>query len=352
MCPDPEQSVPDLEAIDHFFDNWCSLAWTEWIPFHATKQVWTRIPREPGLYRIRPVGKEYLVYIGETKRTLRDRLHTLRLELEKSEQMPWSDPHAEAPALWALRKIALENEPVPAPVVAVPEDASSGTVITGEPLLPADPYGSERSTDLEDEKSPSGLFEYECSAAPLDASDSGRRGMESYLLYRYRQENGESPLCNFGRFPARYRRSSTKNEGKRGGKLADGQKDNPAGDPSQPPLKPSGTPGERDWMGLLWSEPAPLDAEQLKGVPEGQGLYLLLDGTEVLLIGRAGNLSSQLAGQAARAWEGTAIAFSYHAISDPVLPHQLRELENDLVGNYYEQYRKPPVFQFRVSHHS
>jgi hypothetical protein len=335
MCPDPEQSpAPDLEAIDHFFDNWCSLAWTEWIPFNATRQVWTRIPREPGLYRIRPVGKEYLVYIGETKRTLRDRLHTLRLELEKSEQMPWSDPHAEAPALWALRKIALENEPVPEPVITVPEDASCETVIPGEALLPADPHG------------------YECSAAPLDASDSGRRGMESFLLYRYRQENGESPLCNFGRFPARYRRSSTKNEGKRGGKLADGQKDNPAGGPSQPPLTPSGIPGERNWMGLLWSAPAPLNAEQLKGVPEGQGLYLLLDGTEVILIGRAGNLSLQVAGQAARGWEGTAIAFSFHAIDEPLLPHQLRELENDLVGNYYEQYRKPPVFQFRVSHHS
>ena len=104
MSPDPEQpAVPDLEAIDHFFDNWCNLPWTGWIPFSATKQVFNRIPREPGLYRIRPVGKEYLVYIGETKRTLRERLHTLRLELEKAEQMPWSDPHTEAPALWAWR---------------------------------------------------------------------------------------------------------------------------------------------------------------------------------------------------------------------------------------------------------
>jgi hypothetical protein len=43
-------------------------------------------------------------------------------------------------------------------------------------------------------------FEYECSAAPPGASINGRRGMESYLLYRYRQERGESALCNFGRF--------------------------------------------------------------------------------------------------------------------------------------------------------
>jgi hypothetical protein len=351
MCPDPEQpSVPDLEAIDHFFDNWCNLTWTEWIPFNATKQVWTRIPREPGLYRIRPVGKEYLVYIGETKRTLRERLQNLRVELAKAEQMPWSDPHAEAAALWTLRQERLAEIatgtaqlPVVAEIPAaedIPEPGTSGAEVPAydpmapvEILRPADPAG------------------YECSSAPLDASDSGRRGMESFLLYRYRQENGESPLCNFGRFHPRYRRSGTKNEGKRGGKLADGQKDNPAGGKSQLPLIPSGTPGEQGWMGLTWSTPAPFDEEHLRSVPQGQGLYLLLDGTEVILIGKAENISSQLAGQAKRSWEGTAIAFSYHAVSVPVLPHQLRELEADLTGNYYEQYRKSPVFQFRVSSH-
>ena len=61
--------------------------------------------------------------------------------------MPWNDPHTAAPSLWAW------------------QDAEG--------------------------------FEYECSAAPLDASINGRRGMESYLLYRYRQERGESTLCNF-----------------------------------------------------------------------------------------------------------------------------------------------------------
>ena len=39
-------------------------------------------------------------------------------------------------------------------------------------------------------------FEYECSAAPPGTSINGRRGMESFLLYR--QERGESTLCNFG----------------------------------------------------------------------------------------------------------------------------------------------------------
>jgi hypothetical protein len=30
----------------------------------------------------------------------------------------------------------------------------------------------------------------------------------------------------------------------------------------------------------------------------------------------------------------------------PVLPHNLKELENDLIGNYFEHYRKAPKYQF------
>ncbi|MDP2795982.1 MAG: hypothetical protein Q8N94_00540 [Methanoregula sp.] len=94
-------------------------------------------------------------------------------------------------------------------------------------------------------------FEYECSATPLDASTNGRRGMESYLLYRYRQERGESTLCNFGRFHPRYRKSTNRKENLRGGKLEAGQKDNPTGSLSHPPLSATGTPVQPGWMGLL-----------------------------------------------------------------------------------------------------
>lgn len=362
MCPDPEQPpVPDLETIDHFFDNWCNLTWTEWIPFSATKQVWIRIPREPGLYRIRPVGKEYLVYIGETRRTLRERLHTLRIELSKAEQMPWSDPHTEAPALWAWQSEWLaEQEGVqqdPANSGSLPGPGDKMSPAAGSRPVPETGRATRKEAAGEqpvmEEALPAEISVFECSVAPLDASDSGRRGMESFLLYRYRQEYGESPLCNLGRFPARYRRSTTKKEGKRGGKLAGGQKDNPAGGPGQPPLIPSGTPGEPGWMGLTWSDPAPLDAGHIRNVPDGQGLYLLLDAgsKEVIFIGRAGNCAGQLTEQGRRSWEGTVPHFSYHTIEEPVLPHQLRELVTDLIGNYYEQYRKAPEFQFRGSSH-
>jgi hypothetical protein len=186
---------------------------------------------------------------------------------------------------------------------------------------------------------------------PLDASTNGRRGMEAFLLYRYRQERGESPLCNFGRFHPRYRRSTTRKENVRGGKLAEAQKDNPAGGPGLPPLTPAGAPGDRDWMGLSWSSPELLVAEKIKPVPERQGVYILSEAgsEEIVSIGQSMNCARRLLDNSARSWDDAEILFSYHIIEKPILVHQLRELEGDLIGNYYEQHRKAPVFQFRNS---
>jgi hypothetical protein len=215
--------------------------------------------------------------------------------------MPWSEPHTESPGLWAWH------------------DAEG--------------------------------YDYECSAAPLDASTSGRRGMESFLLYRYRQERRESPLCNFGRFHPRYRRSTIRNDNVRGGKLEEGQKDNPAGGESLPPLSPTGVPGDRDWMNLSWSIPELLIPEKIEGVPEHQGVYILSDAgsQEIVSIGQYMNCARRLLDNAARSWDDAEILFSCHIIDKPIPQHQLRELEGDLVGNYYEQHRKAPVFQFRIS---
>lgn len=194
MSPDSDILMHELPAREFLTESWASLPWTAWIPFAADKYELRQIPKESGLYRIRPAGKEFLMYIGETKKTLHQRLSDLRMELKGRDLMPWADPHAEGPSLWAW------------------QDAEG--------------------------------FEYECSAAPLDATQSGRQGMESYLLYRYRQEQGESTPDNFGRIHPRYRRSTSRKENLRGGKLVAGQKDNPAGGPSLPPLQPAGTPGE------------------------------------------------------------------------------------------------------------
>jgi hypothetical protein len=40
------------------------------------------------------------------------------------------------------------------------------------------------------------------------------------------------------------------------------------------------------------------------------------------------------------------LLFSCHIEEKPLLPHNLKELENDLIGNYFELYRKAPKYQF------
>ena len=126
----------DPEDIPYFFDNWLSLPWSPWVPFTADKQEFQQIAKEPGLYRIRPVNKDFLMYIGETSRTLHERLNELRHNIRRTDLMPWNDPHTAAPSLWAWNNAE--------------------------------------------------HYEYECSASPLDASASGRKGIWSHPAYANR----------------------------------------------------------------------------------------------------------------------------------------------------------------------
>lgn len=355
MSPDPyDPSDLDSEDIIWFSYDWCALPWSPWVPFSADRHAFHEIPDEPGLYRIREVGTDCLMYIGETKRPLRKRLHDLRIELSRAEQMPWSDPHAEAPALWAyiyerLSNLEKENHL---------KDASTYKRLSNleEEKNPQDSSTSEWPPALADISSGSGEPAagpgprgYECSAAPLDASAAGRKGMESFLLCKYRQERGESPLCNFGRFHPRYRRSTDRKENKRGGRLAENQKDNPAGLPSIPPLDACGKPGDPGWMGLKWTARRQLPTDTIPDVAPGAGLYVLLDAVsrEILYIGQSADVGKRLLDHSRKDWKGRTLQFSYKIIGPRVLPHHLKELENDLVGNFFEQNRKAPEFQFR-----
>jgi hypothetical protein len=300
MSPDPDQPEPKTIINDpaYLTFTWCSLSWTPWVPFTADKHEFRTIPKEPGLYRIRPSGKDFLMYIGETKRTLHQRLNELRHTLRRGELMPWNDPITEAPSLWAWQE-------------------AEG-------------------------------FSYECSAAPLDASQSGRRGMESFLLYRYRQEYGASTLCNFGRFHPRYRKSTNRKENKRGGKLAENHLDNPSGGPGVRPLSAIGTPGDRYWMGLAWIGRLPLDGETISTVPPGAGFYLLFerDNRDLVYIGQSADCAQRLRSHAMKLLDEKDMLISYHIEKKPLLPHNLKERENDLIGNYFEMYRKAPKYQF------
>jgi hypothetical protein len=238
------------------------------------------------------------MYIGETRRTLHERINELRHNIKQKDQMPWNDPHTAAPSLWAW------------------QDAEG--------------------------------FSFECSATLLDASQRERRGMESYLLYRYRQEYGESTLCNFGRFHPRYRKSTNRKENRRGGKLDENHEDNPAGGPSIPPLPVRETPGDPIWMGLSWSGRKPLDSRTMGTVSPSAGLYVLFEGEreELVYIGQSKNCAKRLRSHAMKFRDQNDIMFSYYNAEKLLLHHNLKELENDLIGNYFEVYRKAPKYQF------
>ncbi|MHB8163090.1 MAG: hypothetical protein ACYDDV_01945 [Methanoregula sp.] len=298
MPSDPDPLNPESNDILNSSPIGDSLSWTPWVPFTADKQEFRQIPVEPGLYRIRPVGEEFFMYIGETRTSLFKRLNDLRMELRGGNLMPWADPHAESACLWAW------------------QDAEG--------------------------------FAYECSAASLDATANGRMGMEAYLLYQYRQERSESPLCNFGRFHPRYRSSSRRSGNLRGGKLEDGQKDNPAGNPSQPPLSPVGKPGEPGWMGLTWSGPEILAPEKTPATPAGPCLYILSDtgAGEIIAIGQSMDCAHRLADLTRIPGDERILQVSVHCREKTIFPHQLRELETDLIGNYFGEYRKSPAGQF------
>ena len=308
MPPDPDHPF-DPEDIPYFFDNWCSLPWTPWVPFTATRQVIHQIPREPGLYRIRPVGKDFLMYIGETKRSLFQRLQDLRLDVQGNDRMPWSDPHAEAPGLWAWQD-AGGFEPERSSDLEDEENPQDSSTREGSP----DP--GEIVSQLRKSDKPVRVFRYECSATPLDATISGRRGMESFLLYKYRQERGESPVCNFGRFHPRYRTSTTKKEGLRGGRLAETHKDNPAGWPSIQPLEAAGTPGDSDWMGLEWTAWEPLPEAPARKIAAGAGLFLLRDAGshEIVDIGQSADVAKRLLASSRKTGDGGVLEFSYQII--------------------------------------
>src|SRR5687768_5831166 len=75
----------------------------DWSPWHALEGCWrgVLIPEQPGLYRIRRIGRDDVDYIGQTGLGLRKRLGMLRGVY--GTKMPYRDPHTAAPALWALR---------------------------------------------------------------------------------------------------------------------------------------------------------------------------------------------------------------------------------------------------------
>lgn len=131
--------------------------WSEWFPLARAVPA-SLLPEVPGLYRTRESGSDEVLYVGQTGRGLRSRLGALRQGVS-SAHMPFRDPHAAAPALWALL------------------DSNPGVAL-------------------------------EASVVPGPDDTPTRRGWEDLCLGRYRQTHKRSPAFNFARMPPGYAASS------------------------------------------------------------------------------------------------------------------------------------------------
>lgn len=282
--------------------DWCGLEWSEWVLLSDSKSL-NRLPDKPGLYKVRPVGKDFLVYIGQTGRSVRKRMSRELAVYVKSEEMPFNDPHTAAPSLWAWR------------------DAEG--------------------------------WEFECSVAVLefpglskDDDKQMRESFESYLLWEYRREQGESTNCNFGRFHKNYVKSSNRSKGFRGKRLPDGEL-NLAGGSSLPVLQTENNPTDSNWMGISWSEPLSLVQSSLGNLLDVPGWYKIMVDNEVVYIGQSSSVKKRTAQHIKKDWQGFAKISVVYAEDKEIQAYQLHEIENDLIGGYVFKMKRPPKFQFK-----
>jgi hypothetical protein len=288
------------------------LIWSEWLP-HLGCWRGDRVPTEPGLYRLRPVGQTCLDYLGQTgsgKMGLRKRL-AMQAGVY-ADEMPYTDPHTAAPALWALRK----------------------------------------QTGLE----------YEVSVAPVKGTTPWRKGLEALALALHRQEFKKSPTVNFGRMPKGYRKSSGNNQrlvqaGKRfrGGECDTTDAHHELGLPPVGPL--TGGPQDAGWCGHSWSRWQALSLDTSYPKPSAQGLYRIRDAAKpgLLYIGeglvaarlvahlRKARLSDHPQGKVFQSAERLECSW---VLNEEWLSHQRLELECDLIGAHLVVMGTVPPAQF------
>ena len=203
-----------------FYSNWETLQWSEWISLDVTPRVFRQITTDPGVYRVRAIELDFLIYIGQTGRNLRERLNDLRRNIYGS-IMPYNDPHTASPNLWAWYR----------------------------------------------EKK----YQYQCSVSSVKLSKPNRQALEDMLLWRHRALTGKSTLCNYGRFHRQYIKSRNSSTRFRGYKLPPNEY-NASGGPSAKPLHSHGMPHDTDWMGLTWSSVIPFDRNSMMTIPQNKGL--------------------------------------------------------------------------------
>jgi hypothetical protein len=288
------------------------LSWSPWIPHYG---CWSSdlIPNTAGLYRIRRVNGLYLDYIGQSgggANTLRKRMGALSGVYR--EEMPYTDPHTAAPALWALR-------------------SSLGV-------------------------------DFEVSVANVSCSDQIRKGLETMVIALYRQEHGCSPTANFGRIPVGFRKSSgvSRKLAAAGRQIRGGKSESqePHHAPSVPPIALlGGDPQSLQWSGHKWSDWQSISPTHNNPLAGAAGLYRIRDATKpgLLYIGE-GQVASRLADHVKMSKlcdnrkgkifaEAEQLEASW-VLNHAWLPNQRLELECDLIGAYVLTSADVPQAQF------
>ena len=263
------------------------------------------MPDGPGLYRVRRQrGEQDLVYIGQTGCSLRGRLGQLN-EAYRSE-MPFSDPHTAAPALWALRH-----------------------------------YDQ---------------CDFEVSVAEVHGTTPHRMGIEALAVTLYRARFGRSPLANFGGMPEGYRKSTGNNA-----RLVAAGRRARGGPDLSAPVRPLSVPVNGDlttapesgeWVNWPWSRWIP--APKISLETPGRGLYRLRrpGASELLYVGQ-GEIKPRVSAHLAKA-AGDGRQAQHFAgetqvswVSLPGLATtNLLEHENDLIAAHVLTCGRPPSAQF------
>lgn len=275
--------------------------WSDWQPLAGSSRK-AAIPAGPGLYRARITGTGEVVYIGQTGRSLRERLGMLATCYRS--EMRYRDPHTAAPTLWSLR----DRDGV----------------------------------------------DFEVSTVVIDSTKVERLALEAVAVTLHRVEHGRSPVANFGGRIAGYRISSGNNASlvAAGKRLRGGRDPLAEASPSAPipgPLDREVTAS--DWIGLGWSEWVPVDAPF---VAPAIGLYRLRHrGTDDLLYVGQGRVGARVrAHQAKRSATEHRQANLFDGdveASWVVLQAEgrvLLELENDAIASHRIKRGSAPRAQF------
>ena len=249
----------------------------------------------PGIYRIRPVGQSTLAYIGQTGKCLRENLTKLREESGGKRVDPDSK-HFASPCMFVYLKV---------------KDTALEVSTCAMPKLP------------EDE----------------------RLATESFLLWNYRLEAGESPKCNLKRFHEGFDMFIDPAEGVKVRKL---NSDESLENSSISPLIYDQPFMNNDWMGLMWTEWENLDKKSAKSMKDEVCFYRIArEGfSELLLVDWTSDLGSAFSDHLREKWSKKAVfSLAFKGLDLP--PVHIAELKNDMIAGYYMERSESPRMQFK-----